>query len=298
MKERISVFYEGGVPTIISKGTDGVIVYRAEKPTKFVVSDASEESPRSSEPVKMKAPYMADRRYRIQAVTGPGAFEASWLTAPMTKGEAERMLGKIHRGLSLSRLGRGAFRWTALLGGLLVALSFAGGQSGGPARAPSLAEAGAMPPAIEQAAYAPAQMPDLTRNAIKFGSEKDEGRMLLVFSDPQCPFCRDLEAALAKLPKDVAVRVFPVSFKQGSSEIAAGVYCAINSAKAWRGVVLDGDQPASNGAECNGADKVAENNAAFAGLGFTSTPTLVNGNGKVSVGAMSADALLAFIDEK
>lgn len=299
-KETIRVFNDNGIPSVLSRNPAGgtVRVLRMTEPTSFVIDEIPGCAARDE-----KIPYLADRKFTVKAVMGLWGSEWVLADSPMTRQEAEKLLNSIYRGLTFSRMVRSAYRWTALVGGLLVALALVGGVAGGgpatanvvDAQAQAQAQADARPSAADMEL---SDLPDLSANAISYGAANEDGRTLLVFADPQCPFCKQLESELAALPKDVAVRVFPVAFKSGSAEIAASVYCSIDQSGAWRSAVLDGDTLSSSGVECDGARKVAQNNAAFAGMGFKSTPTIVNGYGKVAVGALSGKDLLAFADAK
>lgn len=117
----------------------------------------------------------------------------------------------------------------------------------------------------------------------------------VIFSDPNCPACKALEGKLAELTKtepDLAPVVVPVSFKSGSKEAVEGVLCAGDVPAAWRSAIGGG----TAGPSCaKGEQQARTNNAAFVGLRFDSTPTIVTSSGKVAIGAKDFDGLVRWI---
>ena len=123
------------------------------------------------------------------------------------------------------------------------------------------------------------------------------GKPFVVFSDPNCPACRELETRLATLDKSLSAVIVPVSFKKNSKEAVAGVLCASDVAKAWKlAAAGTGDNPV--GQSCIKGELQAEsNNAAFVALHFDSTPTIVTSSGKVAAGAKDFEGLVRWIKE-
>ncbi|RTL56494.1 MAG: DsbC family protein [Rhodocyclaceae bacterium] len=96
-------------------------------------------------------------------------------------------------------------------------------------------------------------------------------RKVAVFSDPNCPYCRQLEPELAALD-DVTVYTFLVPF-QGEAKPRA-VWCATDRAQAWQRLMLQGD--ASLLDESAHCEHPLERNLALAHrLGVQGTPTLI-----------------------
>lgn len=121
-------------------------------------------------------------------------------------------------------------------------------------------------------------------------------RPLAVFSDPDCPYCRKLEQELVRLD-DVTIHVFPMpiqSLHSGAARKAGGVWCSADPAQAWRAVLAGEEAPAVTNEDCMAP--VAANVALAESLGFTGTPTLVSGDGRVLAGAVSAERLSAWLD--
>lgn len=132
------------------------------------------------------------------------------------------------------------------------------------------------------------------RDAIRYG--KGEKR-LAVFSDPDCPFCRQLEAELEKL-EDVTVYVFPypiASLHPSAAKISQGIWCAPNKAKAWRDYLLRKVAPPAAPAGCDTA-AITRNVALAEQLSINATPTLIAGDGRMASGASKAEQILAWLE--
>ncbi|MBL8345272.1 MAG: DsbC family protein [Rubrivivax sp.] len=119
-------------------------------------------------------------------------------------------------------------------------------------------------------------------------------RMLYVFADPTCGFCKQLEAALVGVP-DLSVHTFvvPVLGPQ-AKRIATAIGCAPDPAAAWSAWMLRAQEPAldSASASCEaGAARVAAAERLASSLGITGTPTLIAADGRKSAGFMSASQL-------
>lgn len=64
-------------------------------------------------------------------------------------------------------------------------------------------------------------------------------RMLVVFSDPACPYCKQLEPELAKLA-DVTIYTFLLPFQ--GTETPAAIWCAADRLQAWQRFMATGDR--------------------------------------------------------
>ena len=105
-------------------------------------------------------------------------------------------------------------------------------------------------------------------------------RRLVVFSDPACPYCRQLEPELERL-NDVTIYTFVVPF-QGSA-LPASIWCAADRQRAWRQYMLHGDQSLlATGTSCT---HPLERNLALAQrLKVRGTPTIFYADGRRSDG--------------
>lgn len=111
-------------------------------------------------------------------------------------------------------------------------------------------------------------------DAIKTVRGKGE-RRLAVFSDPNCPYCQQLEPELANVD-NVTVYTFLVPFQGETKPIA--VWCAADREQAWERLMLQGDETLLNtSATCD--HPIARNLELARRLGVEGTPTLVWADG-------------------
>lgn len=105
-------------------------------------------------------------------------------------------------------------------------------------------------------------------------------RRVAVFSDPNCPYCKQLEAELAGLD-NITIYTFLLPFLGETKPIA--VWCAADRTSAWRRLMLDGDDSLLNtGAACD--HPISRNLALARQLGVQGTPTLFWADGTRSEG--------------
>lgn len=114
-------------------------------------------------------------------------------------------------------------------------------------------------------------------------------RKVVVFSDPACGYCKQLEPELARLD-NVTVYTFLVPFQGEAKPIA--IWCAADREQAWHRYMLQGDAAALNGpATC---DHPIERNLALARrLGVQGTPTLVWADGSRTEGYVDRSVIEA-----
>lgn len=108
-------------------------------------------------------------------------------------------------------------------------------------------------------------------------------RRLVIFSDPDCPFCKKLEADISTL-SDVTLHTFlmPIaSLHPQARGKAVSVWCAPDRLKAWQALMRQ--DKAVPSATC--AHPVDRNIALAERLGIAATPTLVAADGRVMAGA-------------
>ena len=114
-------------------------------------------------------------------------------------------------------------------------------------------------------------------------------RKMAVFSDPDCPFCKQLESALSSV-SDVTIYtfLFPLeSLHPDARRKAVGVWCSKDRARAWDDLMHRGTVPTE---ACE--DTPIERNLRLAGeLGITGTPTIIFESGASVPGAPKSDQL-------
>jgi thiol:disulfide interchange protein DsbC len=121
-------------------------------------------------------------------------------------------------------------------------------------------------------------------------------RKLVVFSDPDCPFCKRLEQKELVNITDVTIYTFLFPLEQLHPDAAnksKAIWCSNDRAKAWNDWVMNNQLPKA-GTTCDTPiDKIA---ALGRKLGVTSTPTLVFSDGGRILGAYPAKEIEQALD--
>ena len=110
-------------------------------------------------------------------------------------------------------------------------------------------------------------------------------RVLTVFSDPGCGYCRQLEPELAALD-DITLHMFLVPF-QGDT-LPRQIWCAPDRALAWRHWMLDGKTPPAS-SDCT--HPIDRNLALARQVGVDGTPTLIWADGHRTSGYLDRTAI-------
>ena len=132
-----------------------------------------------------------------------------------------------------------------------------------------------------------AQLPLKDAITIRQGSG---ARKLVIFSDPNCGFCKRYERDLLNL-KDVTLYTFlyPILGKD-SHEKSRNIWCSADPAKAWRDWMVDGRQPPVAMGKCDAS--ALERNAALGQKHrIDSTPTSILSDGSRRPGALNTTDL-------
>lgn len=121
-------------------------------------------------------------------------------------------------------------------------------------------------------------------------------RVLAMFTDPYCPYCRRLEQSLLQID-DITIYVFmyPV-IRPDAADHSRAVWCAPDRVKAWLELAAaETPRVPPGGASCaNPVDKVLELGRS---LRVRGTPTLFFANGERAGGGMQLAQLRAKLDE-
>jgi thiol:disulfide interchange protein DsbC len=112
-------------------------------------------------------------------------------------------------------------------------------------------------------------------------------RQLAIFSDPNCPYCKQLEAELKKLD-NVTIYTFIYPIKPQSVAPSKAVYCAKDQSYAWENLIAKGIAPAGN-KSC--ANPIERNLKLGQALGVKGTPTIIFSNGFKTSGGFPAEQI-------
>jgi thiol:disulfide interchange protein DsbC len=112
-------------------------------------------------------------------------------------------------------------------------------------------------------------------------------RLLAVFSDPNCPYCKRFEKDLAKVD-DVTIYTFlyPI-LSQDSHEKAKAIWCSADKSKAWSELMLNGTVPTA--ARCD--TPIEKNLELGRKYRVNGTPTLVFASGERVPGAIPVEQI-------
>lgn len=116
----------------------------------------------------------------------------------------------------------------------------------------------------------------------------DGSRKMAIFSDPDCPYCKQLEANMSSLTNvTIYLYLFPLSQLHPEAKAKSiGVWCSKDRAKAWNSLLLRNEIPVG---QC---DNPVERNITLATkLGINGTPTVILQDGTITPGAPSAARL-------
>lgn len=131
----------------------------------------------------------------------------------------------------------------------------------------------------------------LLGNAIK--TVKGNGsRQLVVFSDPNCPYCKKLEQELAKVDNvTIYTFLYPI-LGDDSKTLSIATWCAGDRAQAWSNLMLNQKRPSL--LSCT--TPISDNTVLGSRLGVTGTPTLIAADGRILPGAAPAGKISEWLD--
>jgi thiol:disulfide interchange protein DsbC len=118
-------------------------------------------------------------------------------------------------------------------------------------------------------------------------------RILVTFEDPNCTYCKKLAEELQKIT-DVTIYTFVYPIFPQSSDVAKGIWCAPDRAKAWNDYVLRSVTPPPAKCDTSGIDKVV---ALGRKLNIKGTPAMIFADGSRVPGYMPAARLEKTLDK-
>ncbi|HEY3597989.1 MAG TPA: DsbC family protein [Paraburkholderia sp.] len=125
-------------------------------------------------------------------------------------------------------------------------------------------------------------------NAVKV-VKGDGSRKMAVFSDPNCPYCRQLESSLKSIDNvTIYTFLYPV-LSPDSTVKSKSIWCSADRAKAWESWMLDHHAPTAAGS-CDTA-AIDKNLALGQSMNVNGTPTVFLADGRRLPGAVPADQL-------
>lgn len=133
-------------------------------------------------------------------------------------------------------------------------------------------------------------------NAIKT-VKGDGSRIVYVFSDPDCPYCKQLEKTLADVT-DVTIYTFLYPLEglhPDAPKKSKAIWCSKDKSKAWKEVMVVGKEPMGN-SDCK--NPISANVALAQSLNIQGTPYLIRGDGTVRAGALNASDLERYLSGK
>jgi len=120
----------------------------------------------------------------------------------------------------------------------------------------------------------------------------DGRRRMIVFEDPYCPYCKELEMTLGRLD-NVTVYVFLYPILTDDSVVKAkSIWCSTDRLSAWHDWMRDRRAPRAAGT-C--AAPIAEVLAFGKRLRVSGTPTIFFADGRRVSGAISADEIEGYL---
>ena len=115
-------------------------------------------------------------------------------------------------------------------------------------------------------------------------------RKLVVFADPNCGYCKKLEAELAQIP-DVTIHTFVIGILgQDSVTKAQAINSAKDKTKIWKAIMLEGARPAAN-VTPSGTEMTQRNMDLFKRSGFQGTPAIIFASGMNAKGFINAEEI-------
>lgn len=119
-------------------------------------------------------------------------------------------------------------------------------------------------------------------------------RVLAIFEDPNCSYCKKFRRDLVNV-KDITVYTFPYPILAADSDIKSRkAMCAKDQVSAWNELMIAGKVPANEGTCETPIAKIQEVGRK---LRITGTPTMFFANGKRIPGGISVEQLEAMLKE-
>ena len=120
--------------------------------------------------------------------------------------------------------------------------------------------------------------------------KRNKPPIAVIWSAPDCPFCRRLESALER--ENVSVYVAPVGLSEEGYQLSAELYCAQDSAKAWTAAMQGGQVNSTPRPGCVYQRDMLGDIGFFIGRGHPVTPIVAFADGTTITGWDDEHALV------
>lgn len=123
-------------------------------------------------------------------------------------------------------------------------------------------------------------------------------RMLVVFSDPDCPYCQLFAKQIVPQLKDTTIYtfLFPLPQHQNAKADSAKIWCSSDRAATWQ-AWMEKQMPLPNNTNCDTSGLQTVYKLGTDVVQIEATPTLILANGQILQGALPPDQLLLQIDK-
>jgi len=126
----------------------------------------------------------------------------------------------------------------------------------------------------------------------------DGSRVVAIFEDPLCPYCRQLEQSMVDVTNvTIYTFLYPIeSIHPGATEKAKRIWCATDPAEAWTDWMLKKKEPAASECKKDASAALAELAKIGDKFKISGTPTLFFVDGHRDPGFLPADKLEKELD--
>ncbi|TDM05078.1 MAG: hypothetical protein C4K60_20345 [Ideonella sp. MAG2] len=145
----------------------------------------------------------------------------------------------------------------------------------------------------------PALLPRAAALTLQAGPDVRPEQELHIFADPTCSACQQLERSLEQI-KGMTIYVYPLPILgERSKQMTADIRCAAQPVQAWKAWMRSSQMPTSStppaGVQRACAQASQAVTQAAEALGIRGTPTLIRGDGRMTVGALDPQALAQWL---
>lgn len=139
-------------------------------------------------------------------------------------------------------------------------------------------------------------------DALQSKAQSKVHKKLVIFIDPDCPYCRQLEQAIYQQhinkKADIYYMLMPLSGHQHSKEHTTNILCSTDPLSILQEyMVNNNDNPNLKlVSDCNIEPVLERIGAAVRSLGINATPTIITGNGERIMGS-DIDAINAYLNK-